>query len=150
MNKLLIVISILVLYVAILQGQSGRSGDILGRLKNLQTASSRITINIDSLIEKNYYKHILHNQRNPGAMGYQIRIFSGSGSGAKDNAEKARSLFIYNYENIEAYLLYDTPDYKVYVGDCRTKSEQIRLINHIRYNFPNAFPVYRRINVSYD
>jgi len=124
--------------------------DILQRLKNYHDGNSAISIYLDPLIETNYYKHILYNQKNQGAMGYQLRIFSGSGPRAKEEAEKARSLFLSKYENIGAYLVYDTPDYKVYVGDCRTKSEILKLISMVKVDFPNAFQVSRRINVSYE
>jgi hypothetical protein len=150
MSKRLIFLYVFCIHGIILFSQSGISGDPLQRLRNLNSSSSRITIHLDSLIEANYYKHILFNQKNPGAMGYQIRIFSGSGPKAKEEAEKARSLFLSKFEDIEAYLVYDTPDYKVYVGDCRTQSERLILYNRVRVNFPNAFPVNRRINVTYD
>ena len=130
--------------------QSNLLEDPLKKLRNYQSNSSQITIHLDSLIESNYYKHIYYNKKNPGAIGYQIRIFSGSGPRAKEGAEKARSLFLSKYEDVEAYLVYDTPDYKVYAGDCRTQSELLILFNRIKVNFPNAFPVTRKINVSYD
>jgi hypothetical protein len=124
--------------------------DILQRLKNYRYNNTEISIYLDPLIEANYYKHILYNQKYNGAMGYQLRIFSGSGPKAKEEAEKTRSLFLSKYEHIRAYLVYDTPDYKVYVGDCRTQSEMLKLINQVKGDFPNAFQVFRRINVSYE
>lgn len=124
--------------------------DILRKLKNYRGNKTEISVYLDPLIENNYYKHILYNQKYSGAMGYQLRIFSGSGPKAKEDAEKARSLFLSKYEQIGAYLVYDTPDYKVYVGDCRTQSEILRLINLVKDDFPNAFQVYRKINVSYE
>jgi hypothetical protein len=125
--------------------------DPLQRLKNFNDNSSRITIGLDSLIELNYYKLIQYNQKNPGAIGYQIRIFSGSGQKAKDQAEKARSIFLSKYEGVRDTLVYDTPDYKIYVGDCRTKSEALKLLDRVKKDFPNAFIAPpRKINVTYD
>ena len=125
--------------------------DPLQRLRNYQDSTSKISITVDSLIELNYYKLFLYNQKNPGAIGYQIRIFSGSGPRAKEHAEKARSLFLSKYEGIRDTLVYDTPDYKVYVGDCRTQSEVLKLFEKVKSDFPNAFIAYpRKINVSYE
>jgi hypothetical protein len=125
--------------------------DPLQRLRNYHNNTLQITINLDSLIELNYYKLIQYNQKNPGAIGYQIRIFSGSGQTAKDQAEKARSIFLSKYEGVRDTLVYDTPDYKIYVGDCRTKSEALKLLNRVKGDFPNAFIAPpRKINVSYD
>jgi hypothetical protein len=138
----------------ILHAQTPASGpfsqDILQRLKNYNDQDVKISIYMDPLIETNYYRHMMFNQKEPGAMGYQLRIFSASGPKAKDEAEKARSVFLSKFDSIGAYLVYDSPDYKVYVGDCRSKSEIIGLLNRVRNVFPNAFEVYRRINVSYE
>ena len=150
MGKRLFLLLTMIVYGIGVTSQSVISDDVLQRLKNLNTNSSKITIYLDSLVESNYYKHIFYNMKNPGVMGYQIRIFSGSGQKAKEEAEKARSLFLSKFEDIQAYLVYDTPDYKVYVGDCRTQSENIKLYKELKANFPNAFPVKRRISVVYD
>ncbi len=153
MRKLTYLLFVLVFQVLPIQSQPSQhasSTDLLQMLKNFNSNNSEITIHLDSLIEMNYYKHIHYNRKDPGAKGYQIRIYSGSGQRAKENAEKARSLFLSKYENIGAYLVYDTPDYKVYVGDCRTPSDVLKLILRVKVEFPNAFPVSRRINVSYD
>ena len=154
MTQKILFVLVLIAQSLIMHGQRASANfserDILQRLKNYRNNNTEISVYLDPLIENNYYKHILYNQRYGGAMGYQLRIFSGSGSKSKDDAEKARSLFLSKYENIRAYLVFDTPDYKVYVGDCRTKSEILKLINLIKGDFPNAFEVYRRINVTYE
>jgi hypothetical protein len=129
---------------------SSATVDILQRLKNYDNHEVTISVYLDPLIETNYYKHILLNQKDPGAMGYQLRIFSASGLRAKEDAEKARSLFLSRFENVGAYLVYDSPDYKVYVGDCRTQSQILELLSRVKMVFPNAFQVYRKISVSYD
>ena len=125
--------------------------DPLHRLRNYHDNTSQVSIAVDSLVELNYYKLLFYNQKNPGAFGYQIRIFSGSGPRAKEHAAKARSIFLEKYEGIRDTLVYDTPDYKVYVGDCRTQSEVLKLFERVKNDFPNAFIAYpRKINVSYE
>ncbi len=155
MRKLIIILYIIVFKVVTIYSQAVSSfsslSDPLQRLKNYHNNTTQVTITIDSLIEVNYYKLFFYNQKNPGAIGYQIRIFSGSGPRAKDQAEKARSIFLEKYEGVRDTLVYDTPDYKVYVGDCRTQSEALKLFEQVKDDFPNAFIAYpRKINVSYD
>lgn len=96
-------------------------------------------LRVDGGIEENYFKHLIYNNNNPEIMGYRIRIFSGSGFNAKKEANNARSRFLSKYPEIGAYLNYDAPDYKVYVGDCRTRSEVLKLFNEIKSDFPYAF-----------
>ena len=155
MRNFIAFIYILVFQVFAVYSQSsstyGSLSAPLQRLSNYQGNNSQITINLDSLIKTNYYKLLLYSQKHPGAIGYQIRIFSGSGPRAKEQAEKARSIFLSKYEGVRDTLVYDTPDYKVYVGDCRTQSNVLKLFNRVKDDFPNAFIAYpRKINVSYD
>ena len=155
MRKLIIFIYIIVFHAITTHSQQSSpvsiNSDPLQRLKNYKDNISQVSVSIDSLVELNYYKLFIYNQKNPGAIGYQIRIFSGSGPRAKDQAEKARSIFLSKYEGVRDTLVYDTPDYKVYVGDCRTQSEVLKLFERVKDDFPNAFIAYpRKINVSYD
>ncbi|MGC9341402.1 MAG: hypothetical protein ACP5E3_01740 [Bacteroidales bacterium] len=125
-------------------------GDILQNLKGSGQYNPNIEIQVDSLLEDNYYKHILYNQKHPGIMGYRIRIFSGSGHDAFEKANETRARFLSRYENIDADITYDAPDYKVYIGDCRTRSEVLELFERIKSDFPYAFLVERPINVDYE
>lgn len=155
MRKQATIIYILVFQAVAVYSQSSSTfsplSDPLQRLRNYHNNITQITINLDTLIESNYYKLVHYYRKNPGAIGYQIRIFSGSGPRAKDQAEKARSIFLSKYEGVRDTLVYDTPDYKVYVGDCRTQSDVLKLFNRVKGDFPNAFIAFpRKINVSYE
>ncbi len=104
---------------------------------------------MDPFIEDNYYKHLLYNQKDPGVMGYRIRIFRDSGTDAKERAMNVRSNFIMKYENVEADLKYvENIDWVIYVGNCRTRSEVLKLYNKVKVDFPYSFIVSQRINVS--
>ncbi len=117
------------------------SGDLLSRLEDPATTAGKVKITMDPGIEENYYKDLIYNQQHPGIQGYRIRIFTGSGVGAYDQARKVRARFLSDFDDVDAYIEYDAPDYKVYVGDCRTRSEVQRLFYRIKPEFPNSFPV---------
>jgi hypothetical protein len=123
--------------------------DILAELKNYRDQKSRVTVHIDPLIEDNYYKHIIYNQKDPGVLGYRIRIFRDSGTDARERATEVRSKFILKFEGEEADLKYvDNTDWVIYVGNCRTRSEALKLYNKVKVDFPYSFIVSQRINVS--
>ena len=123
-----------------LEGQSSRSSsDPLSSLQRDSLSNYTTHLTLDEGIEENYYKHITQNRKNPSVIGYRIRIFSGSGHDAQQKATQARGRFLSKYPEIGAYLRYDSPDYKVYVGDCRTRSEVLKLFNQIKREFPYAF-----------
>ncbi|MEN8227048.1 MAG: SPOR domain-containing protein [Bacteroidota bacterium] len=135
----------------LLQGQSGRTtpsgGDILIHLQDDQV-SDKVSIQMDSLLVANYYKFRIRNRKDSGIPGYRIRIYSESGLGAKEEQQRIRAKFISYYPGIDAYHRYDEPYFKVYVGDCRTKSEALKLDDMIKKRFPNSIIVSDYINIK--
>ncbi len=123
--------------------------DILAELKNYRDQGTRVTVYLDPFIEENYYKHIIYNQKDPGVTGYRIRIFRDSGTDARERATEVRSKFILKFEGEEADLKYvDNTDWVIYVGNCRTRSEALKLYNRVKVDFPYSFIVSQKINVS--
>lgn len=107
-----------------------------------------VHLETDSLLEANYYKLRLQNSQQKGVPGYRIRIFSDSGLGAKEEQQKVRARFLTLFPDIDAYNKYDEPYFKVYVGDCRTQSEALKLYDRIKESFPNAIRVDDNINIQ--
>jgi len=112
-------------------------------LKTLQDQGpgDQVTLEVDSMLVANYNKLIARNMKSSGIPGYRIRIYSGSGIGAKKEQQQVRARFLSLYPDLDAYNRYDEPFFKVYVGDCRTRSEALKLNDRIRRNFPNPFIV---------
>ncbi|MCK5693215.1 MAG: SPOR domain-containing protein [Bacteroidales bacterium] len=128
-------------------GQSGVQGDILETL--LEGGSGdRVNVEVDNQLVSNYNKLITKNMKSSGIPGYRIRIYSGSGIGAKEKQQKVRARFLSLYRGLDAYNQYDEPFFKVYVGDCRTRSEALKLNDMIKKDFPDPFIVPGYINVK--
>ena len=108
----------------------------------------QVHIEIDSLLEVNYYKLMALNSKVKGVPGYRIRIFSESGIGAKEEQQRIRASFLSNFPDIDAYYVYDEPYFKLYVGDCRTRSEALKLYDRIKEKFPNPILVEDYINLK--
>ncbi len=71
--------------------------------------------------------------------GYRVQIYFG-GDKTKANEFKARFLGRYSSEVI-AYEVYDVPNFKIRVGDFRTKMDAYRFLKKIKSEFPSAFIV---------
>jgi hypothetical protein len=127
--------------------QTGTQGDLLKTLLE-QGPGEQVTLEMDSLLVSNYYKLIARNMNTTGVPGYRIRIFSESGIGAKQEQQQVRASFLSLYPGMDAYNRYDEPFFKVYVGDCRTKSEALKLKDMIEKNFPNSFVMEADINLK--
>jgi hypothetical protein len=108
----------------------------------------QVRISLDSLVEANYYKLLTQSSSLTGVPGYRIRIYSESGVGAKEQQQRVRANFLSLYPDVDAYYRYDEPYFKVYVGDCRMRSEALELYDRIRKNFPNPILVEDYINLQ--
>ena len=81
------------------------------------------------------------NSTKKTAEGYRVQILSESGNDAKKKAVDAKTAFLSQYSTYPAYLLFQTPNFKIRVGDFRTKLEAYQCLKQIQMNFPNAFIV---------
>ena len=136
MKSLILLFSSFILVGTLSWGQAASGDDLLKGIE------------IDSLLEANYYKLMVVNSKVRGVPGYRIRIFSESGVGAKEEQQRVRASFLSEFPEIDAYYRYDEPYFKVYVGDCRTRSEALKLYDLIKKEFPN--PIIREdyINIK--
>ncbi len=135
----------------LLQGQASRNGsggeDLLKQLQD-DALAGQLHIETDSLLVVNYYKLLTMNSKESGVPGYRIRIYSESGLGAKEEQQRIRARFLSYFPQVDAYYRYDEPFFKVYVGDCRTESEALKLHDQVKKNFPNAFIMEDYINIK--
>lgn len=118
------------------QGQSVSGGDLLVQLQESQNGK-KVNLELDTMLESNYYKLLISNKKISGIPGWRIRIYSESGLGAKEEQQRIKGRFLTLYPDIDAYYRYDEPFFKVYVGDCRTMSEALKLFDRIKRDFPN-------------
>ena len=120
------------------EGQGAAGGDILTELLE-EDPRDRVHLEVDSQLVANYHKLISQNMQSSGVPGFRIRIYSESGLGAKQEQQQIRARFLSLYPGIDAYNRYDEPYFKIYVGDCRTRSDALKLHDRISKEFPNSF-----------
>ncbi len=66
---------------------------------------------------------------------YKIQIFNGS----SENAKKTLSEFKKEFAAIDGTIIFNTPNYKVWVGNFRTRMEAERNLVELKKRYPNAF-----------
>ena len=84
-----------------------------------------------------------HLERNPQREmnGYRVRIFFDNKQTSRAASETAMNRFKALHPGIPAYRSYESPYFKVTVGDYRTKSEAMALLQRVKDEFPGAFVV---------
>ena len=86
-------------------------------------------------------KHTQANQKRRGIEGYRLEIYFGSDNKAREKATRIKNEFNLMFPHIPAYMTFQTPNFKVRVGDFRNKSEALKTKAAIEYKYPNAFIV---------
>jgi hypothetical protein len=79
--------------------------------------------------------------------GFRVQICTESGNNARDlaNGEKAR--FYSNYEGKKAYLEWESPNFKVRVGDFKNRLEASLYWKQLSKDFPTAYVVMDEIKL---
>jgi hypothetical protein len=73
--------------------------------------------------------------------GFRIQIFFDSGNNSKTNAEQAKSKFLAQHPEVVAYLTFKEPNFRVRVGDFRTRNEARGFLKKIINEYQNAFVI---------
>lgn len=66
---------------------------------------------------------------------YSIQVYSGN----RQSAEKAKTEFRNKFDQWKVVLVYEEPNYKVWVGNFKTRLEADRAFVDIQKEFPSAF-----------
>jgi hypothetical protein len=78
--------------------------------------------------------------------GFRVQLTSESGQGSQDRAKDVKARFLSNYKDINSYLVWEAPNFKIRVGDFRTKFEAAMFWKQIQAEFPNSYIVEDKIN----
>jgi len=70
--------------------------------------------------------------------GFRVRIFLSSAQDAREASSRAYNLFSRLYPDIPIYRIYDSPNFRVTVGNFRTRLEADTFAKSVRGNFPTA------------
>lgn len=121
---------------------------LFSTLFNISKAQENSNIKLiqDDRIDELVNKHIEVNRIQQTIPGFRINIFFQSGNNSKANANNIKLQFNEKYPNVEAYVVYEEPHFKVKVGDFRTRMEARGFLQQIKFDFPDAFVIKDMIN----
>lgn len=101
----------------------------------------KLPVRQDPRITDLLVRHTQINQRKRGIDGFRLEIYFNSDSKAREHAARVRNEFNLVFPDIPSYLLFQTPNFKVRIGDFRNKSEALKTKAYIASKYPNAFIV---------
>jgi hypothetical protein len=111
------------------------------------TMTTTLHISQDIRVDVLLNKHIQVNENKKTTEGFRVQIFFDSGNNSKTRAQTVSDEFVAKYPKSGAYLSFKTPNYRVRVGDFRTRLDAQRFLNEIIADYPNAFIISDQINL---
>ncbi|WP_172594326.1 SPOR domain-containing protein [Mariniphaga sediminis] len=105
------------------------------------TIFENVEVNQDPRLEKMLKWHVENNQKRDGINGFRVEIFFSSALSAKEQALKKKKEFLSKYPEYNVHVKFSAPNFRVRVGDFRTKNEALKLYKEIQKDYPGAFIV---------
>jgi hypothetical protein len=122
------------------------SRGIIEQLQQYHPDMGKITVSQDARITQLLNAYYIQNASRPGMQGFRIRLFFDLGQQSRKNSEDVMNEFLENYPGIAVYRTFDSPYYKVSVGDYRTRDEAIKDLKKFERKYMKAFVVPEWIN----
>lgn len=148
-RRIVLIFSLLLLGAAALQAQevsetlSPVDSTLLGR-DILAVMGPGVEISQSATVRQALDQYILSNAEKP-ITGFRIRVFYDNGPQARvrsENIEKTLQAQL----NVAVYRSFESPNYKVSVGDFRSKDEALRIFNALKGTYPTAYIIKETIN----
>jgi len=105
---------------------------------------SSIVLSRDARIDELIVKQKDHNTLNQTIEGYRVQIYFGS---VRQKASDIKQDFNGKHADISSYLTYLAPNFKVRVGDFRTRLEAQGFLKSIEGQYPTSFIVQDEIKL---
>jgi hypothetical protein len=106
----------------------------------------RLNVERDARLDKMLKWHIEKNEEREGMEGFRVEIFFSSNLDAKEQALDTKVNFLSEYPEYPVHIKFVAPNFRVRVGDFRTKNEAWTLYKQIQKDYPTAFVVPDIIN----
>ena len=110
--------------------------------------SATVTVNQSPELRNAMQKRIAESEYRH-LNGYRIRIFFSNAQNAREASLAAATSFGARHPGYNIYRSFVNPNFKVTVGDFRTRSDALVLLNAIKSEFPGAFVVKETIHYTY-
>lgn len=102
-------------------------------------------INQTTQVRQALYNYVSSNA-SKAVQGYRIRVFYDNSPQARVRSESIAAYLRAQYPETGVYRSFESPNYKVTIGDFRTKDEALRIYNALKGTYPTAYIIKENIN----
>jgi len=152
MRRLLVILLLALLPCALLRAQEYRvengsaqvDSTLMGR-SILSVMGSGVTVN-QSQAMRSAFDGYVSNNASKKLSGYRIRVYFDNGQNARARSEAIARTISGTFPGIGVYRTFESPNYKVTVGDFRTKDEALKVYHALKSTYPTALLLKDTIN----
>lgn len=153
MKKILLTLLLVLVSGAVLRAQEFRvdtmkvsrvDSTLVGR-NVLSVLGSGVTVNQSSAMRSALDRYV-QNNANKKLSGYRIRVYFENGQNARARSEAIARSVSNAYPGIGVYRTFESPNFKVMVGDFRTKDEALKVYQSLKASYPTALLLKDTIN----
>ena len=152
MKKILVILILSMLPCAILRAQEYRvdngsaqvDSSLIGR-NILSVMGSGVKVN-QSQSMRSAFDSYVSNNASKKLTGYRIRVYFDNGQNARARSESIARSISNAYPGMGVYRTFESPNYKVTVGDFRTKDEALKVYHALKATYPTALLLKDTIN----
>ncbi|MBR3406011.1 MAG: SPOR domain-containing protein [Bacteroidales bacterium] len=147
MKRIFVILSLLVLSAAALQAQEVETAPVDSTLLGksiLSVIGSGVKITQSVAVQQAMDTYVRENANKP-ITGYRIRVYYDNGPQARAKSEAIEKTLQQQFR-AAVYRSFESPNYKVTVGDFRTKDEALRIYNALKWTYPTAYIIKETIN----
>ena len=152
MKRLLIIAILALLPAMMLRAQEYRvdngsaqvDSTLVGR-SVLSVLGPGVTVNQSAAMKSAFDSYVSANA-SKRVSGYRIRVYYENNQNARNRSEAIARTISGTYPGIGVYRTFESPNFKVCVGDFRTKDEALKLYHALKSSYPTAIILKETIN----
>ena len=152
MKRLLLLALLILLPAVMLRAQEYRVDNGSARVDStlvgrniLSVLGSGVKVN-QSQSMRSAFDSYVSNNASKKLTGYRIRVYFDNGQNARNKSEAIARSVSAAYPGIGVYRTFESPNYKVCVGDFRTKDEALKVFHSLKSTYPTALLLKDTIN----
>ena len=151
--KRLLIIAILALLPGVMlraqvyrvdNGSAQVDSTLVGR-SVLSVLGSGVTVNQSAAMKSAFDSYVSANA-SKRVSGSRIRVYYENNQNARNRSEAIARTISGTYPGIGVYRTFESPNFKVCVGDFRTKDEALKLYHALKTSYPTAIILKETIN----
>lgn len=107
-----------------------------------QKQSDTLELWIEPAVKSLHQQYVAAAKEDPTLQGFRVQIYNGS----RQEALRYRSRSLQAFPQYKPHTVYESPEYRIQLGDFKTRLEAERFLKRVKERFPGSFIIRTRVN----